>query len=71
VVEVGEVEHRPDPRPGSTCPPLIRSLCATAIAGGPGSRDVAADTSAPDRMRLVSRAGPARVTHASVGPGRR
>ncbi len=56
--------------PSSTRPPLITSTCATAIASGPGSRNVAAVISVPSRTRKVSRARPASVTQASVGPGR-
>ena len=55
--------------PSSTRPPLIWSTWATEIASGPGSRKVAAVISVPSRIRLVSRARPARVTQASVGPG--
>ena len=55
--------------PSSTRPPLIWSTCATEIASGPGSRKVAAVISVPSRIRAVSRASPARVTQASVGPG--
>ena len=40
------------------------------MASGPGSRNVAGVTSVPSRIRLVSRASPASVTQASVGPGR-
>ena len=45
------------------------SVCATATARGPGSRNVAEFTSVPSRIRDVSRASPAIVSHASVGPG--
>ena len=55
--------------PSSTRPPLIWSTWATVIASGPGSRKVADVISVPSRIRLVSRASPARVTQASVGPG--
>ena len=55
--------------PSSTRPPLIWSTWATEMASGPGSRKVAAVISVPSRIRLVSRARPASVTHASVGPG--
>lgn len=61
--------YQPVPMPSSTRPPLIWSTCATVIASGPGSRKVAAVINVPSRMRLVSRARPARVVHASVGPG--
>jgi hypothetical protein len=50
-------------------PPLMASTCATEIAMGPGSRNVAALTIVPKRTRCVSRANPARVIHESVGPG--
>ena len=62
--------NHPAPIPSSTRPPLIWSTCATEMASGPGSRKVAAVMSVPSRIRLVSRARPARVSHASVGPGR-
>ena len=62
--------NQPAPMPSSTRPPLIWSTCATEIASGPGSRKVAAVISVPSRIRLVSRASPPSVTHASVGPGR-
>ncbi len=55
--------------PSSTRPPLIWSTCATVIASGPGSRNVAAVISVPSRIRVVSRASPASVVQASVGPG--
>jgi hypothetical protein len=61
--------NQPAPIPSSTRPPLIWSTCATEIASGPGNRKVAADISVPSRIRLVSRARPASVTQASVGPG--
>ena len=61
--------NHPVPRPSSTRPPLMTSTWATEIASGPGSRNVAAVTSVPSRIREVSRASPASVTHASVGPG--
>ena len=48
----------------------MASTSATATASGPGRRKVADVTSVPSRMRLVSRARPARVTQESVGPGR-
>ena len=47
----------------------MASTWATAMASGPGSRKVADVTSVPRRMRSVSRASPASVTHESVGPG--
>ena len=61
--------YHPAPMPSSTRPPLIWSTPATAIASGPGCRNVALVISVPSRMVLVSRARPARVTHASLGPG--
>ena len=61
--------NQPAPRPSSTRPPLIWSTWATEMASGPGSRNVAEVTSVPSRIRLVSRARPARVIQASVGPG--
>ena len=61
--------NQPAPRPSSTRPPDIWSTCATWIASTPGCRNVADETSVPSRMRLVSRASPASVVHASVGPG--
>ena len=61
---------QPAPSPSSTRPPLIASICATAIASGPGRRKVIGDTRVPRRNVVVSRARPARVVHASVGPGR-
>ncbi len=51
-------------------PPLMASTCATAMASGPGYRNVAALTIVPRRTRCVSRASPASVIHESVGPGR-
>ena len=39
-------------------------------ANGPGRRKVAEVTRVPRRIRVVSRANPARVIQASVGPGR-
>ena len=62
--------NQPAPIPSSTRPPLIWSTWATEIASGPGSRKVAEVISVPSRMVAVSRARPASVTHASVGPGR-
>ena len=47
----------------------MASTTATEMASGPGQRNVADDTSVPSRIRLVSRAMPARVIHASLGPG--
>ena len=61
--------NQPAPNPKSTRPPLIWSTWATAIANGPGSRKVAQVIRVPSRIVLVSRASPARVTQASVGPG--
>ncbi len=61
--------NQPAPRPSSTRPPLIWSTFATEIASGPGWRKVALVIIVPSRIVLVSRASPARVTHASVGPG--
>ncbi len=40
------------------------------IASGPGWRKVTEVSSVPSLMREVSRASPARVSQASVGPGR-
>ena len=59
----------PAPSPSSTRPPLMASTCATAIASGPGRRNVTGDTRVPSRSVVVSRARPASVIHASVGPG--
>ena len=42
---------QPAPRPSSTRPPLIASTCATAMASGPGSRNVTGETSVPSRRR--------------------
>ena len=61
--------NQPDPSPSSTRPRDIASTCATAIASGPGSRNVADVTSVPSRIREVSRASAPSVTHESVGPG--
>lgn len=61
--------YQPVPMPSSTRPPLIWSTCATVIASGPGNRKVAAVIRVPSRMDRVSRASPARVVQASVGPG--
>ena len=61
--------NQPAPNPSSIRPPLIASTCATLIASGPGSRNVADVTSVPSRSRVVSLARPASVTQASVGPG--
>ncbi len=61
--------YQPVPRPSSTRPPLIWSTCATLIASTPGSRKVPAVTRVPRRIVEVSRASPASVTQASVGPG--
>ncbi len=47
----------------------MASTVATEIASGPGWRKVAAVTSVPSRMVEVSRARPASVIQASVGPG--
>lgn len=47
----------------------MASTCDTAIASGPGSRNVAEVTSVPSRMREVSLARAPSVTHESVGPG--
>ena len=55
--------------PSSTRPPLIWSTLATLIASGPGSRKVALVIIVPSRIVLVSRASPASVTQASLGPG--
>ncbi len=69
-VEGSPARPQPAPRPSSTRPPDIWSTCATWMASTPGSRNVPAVTMVPSRMVDVSRASPARVTHASVGPGR-
>ena len=66
---VCSASNQPVPRPSSTRPPLIWSTCATVMASGPGSRNVAAVTSVPSRIRLVSTARAASVAHESVGPG--
>ena len=47
----------------------MASTVATAIASGPGSRNVADETIVPSRIRVVSRASPASTTQASVEPG--
>ena len=62
--------YQPAPRPSSTRPPDIWSTPATEIASGPGRRNVADVTSVPRRIVDVSRASPASVIQASVGPGR-
>ena len=59
--------YQPVPRPSSTRPPLISSTLATIVASRPGRRKVAAVTSEPSRIRLVSRASPASVVQQSVG----
>src|SRR4029078_13276452 len=56
--------------PSSTRAPLIWSIWATLTANKPGLRNVTGETRVPRRIRYVSRARPASVTHASVGPGR-
>ncbi len=61
--------YQPAPIPSSTRPPLIWSTCATEIASTPGSRNVADVISVPSRIVEVSRARPASVSQASVGPG--
>jgi hypothetical protein len=48
-------------------PSLIWSTLATAMASGPGSRNVEAVISVPSRIRLVARASPPSVVQASVG----
>ena len=48
----------------------MASTSATETASGPGSRKVAEVTRVPSRIDEVSRAMAARVTQASVGPGR-
>jgi hypothetical protein len=55
--------------PTSTRPPDMTSTWAAAMASGPGRRNVAAVTMVPSLIVEVSRARPASVTHASVGPG--
>ncbi len=62
--------YQPVPSPSSTLPALMASTWATVTASGPARRNVADDTRVPSRMRSVSRARPASVIHASVGPGR-
>jgi len=47
---------------------LIASTGATLIASTPGNRNVVDVTIVPSRIRLVSRASAARVSHASVRP---
>jgi hypothetical protein len=47
----------------------MASTLVTETASGPGRRKVADVTSVPSRMRVVSRAIPARVIQASLGPG--
>ena len=47
--------NQPAPRAQSTRPPLMASTCATVIASGPGSRNVADVTIVPSRIRWVSR----------------
>src|SRR4029078_8082260 len=54
--------------PSSTRAPLIWSIWATLTANKPGLRNVTGETRVPRRIRDVSRARPARVTHASVVP---
>ena len=61
--------YQPAPIPSSTRPPLIASTCATEIASGPGSRNVADVTIVPSRIREVCTASAPSVTHESVGPG--
>ncbi|MCW2791489.1 MAG: hypothetical protein JWO76_587 [Nocardioides sp.] len=62
--------NHPAPMPSSTRPPLIWSTFATEIASGPGCRKVALVIIVPSRIVLVSRASPASVIQASLGPGR-
>ena len=62
--------NQPLPRPNSTRPPDMASTPATEIANGPGRRNVAEVTSVPNRIVEVSRARPASVIQASLGPGR-
>ena len=66
---VCSASYQAAPMPSSTRPPLMASTWATVMASGPGHRNVAAVMRVPRRMVLVSRAIPARVTQASVGPG--
>jgi hypothetical protein len=61
--------NQPAPSAKSIRPPLILSICATATASGPGSRNVAELTSTPSRRLDVCTASAPSVTHASVGPG--
>ncbi len=62
--------NQPAPMPSSTRPPLIWSTVATLIDSGPGWRKVALVIMVPSRIVLVSRARPASVIQASLGPGR-
>ncbi len=66
---VCSASNQPAPMPSSTRPPLIWSTFATLIASGPGCRKVALVIMVPSRMVLVSRARPASVIQASLGPG--
>ena len=61
--------NQPAPSPSSTCPALISSTWATLMASTPGARKVAELSRVPSRILEVSRAIPARVIQASVGPG--
>ena len=70
---VGLVLRRRTSRPRCPAPPgrsLIASTRATWIASTPGWRNVALVISVPSRIVMVSRASPASVVQASVGPGR-
>ncbi len=57
-------------RPGLSKRDRSLITVATLIASGPGRRKVTGVTRVPSRIPDVSRASPARVIHASVGPGR-
>ena len=66
---VCSASNQPVPNPSSTRPPLMASTWATVTASGPGNRKVAELTKVPSLMVEVSRARPASVIQASVGPG--
>ena len=52
------VAFQPAPTPTSTRPPLISSTVMATLANEPGMRNVTGETSAPSRIRGVSRARP-------------
>ena len=62
-------EHNPNATPAEIVGKLDKQYVATVMASGPGSRNVAEFISEPSRIRDVSRARPASVIHASLGPG--